>query len=75
MLSDANFDRVDALTDFARERGVTLLDVAMGGLASRPTVASVIAGATTAEQVAQNVAAGLWSPSAEDRAALTAALR
>jgi aryl-alcohol dehydrogenase-like predicted oxidoreductase len=75
MLSDANFDRVDALGAFAAERGVTLLDVAMGGLASRPTVASVIAGATTPEQVAQNVAAGLWVPTAEDRAALADALR
>lgn len=75
MLSDANFDRVDALGALAAERGVTLLDVAMGGLASRPTVASVIAGATTPEQVAQNVAAGLWVPTAEDRAALADALR
>lgn len=75
MLSDANFDKVDALQAFADERGITLLDVAMGGLASRPTVASVIAGATTPEQIAQNVAAGLWVPSADDRAALTTALR
>ena len=75
MLSDANFDRVDALSAFATERGITLLDVAMGGLASRPAVASVIAGATTPEQVAQNVAAGLWVPTTEDRAALADALR
>lgn len=75
MLSDANFDKVDALQAFADERGITLLDVAMGGLASRPTVASVIAGATTPEQIAQNVAAGLWVPSADDRAALKTALR
>lgn len=75
MLSDANFDRVDALSTFAAERGITLLDVAMGGLASRPTVGSVIAGATTPEQVAQNVAAGLWVPTTEDRAALADALR
>lgn len=74
MLSDANFDRVDALTTYAAERGVTLLDVAMGGLASRPTVASVIAGATTVEQVNANVAAGSWVPSSEDLAALEAVL-
>lgn len=75
MLSDANFDRVDALEAFATERGLSLLDVAMGGLASRPAVASVIAGATTPEQVAANVAAGLWVPTDEDRSALQAALR
>jgi len=75
MLSDANFDRVDALSAFAAERGITLLDVAMGGLASRPTVASVIAGATTPEQVEQNVAAGLWVPTTEDRTALSEAFR
>ena len=54
----------------ADERGITLLDVAIGGLAARPTVASVIAGATSAEQVRANVRAGSWVPTAEDRAAL-----
>ncbi|MCU1595931.1 MAG: Aldo/keto reductase, partial [Frankiales bacterium] len=42
------------------------------GLAARPTVASVIAGATSAEQVRQNVAAGSWVPTAEDAEALAA---
>ena len=75
MLSDANFDKVDALSLFAAERGLSLLQVALGGLASRPAVASVIAGATSPEQIAANVEAGLWSPSTEDQAALQAALR
>jgi aryl-alcohol dehydrogenase-like predicted oxidoreductase len=44
--------------------------VALGGLAARPTVGSVIAGATKPEQVACNVRAGSWRPSAEDAAAL-----
>ncbi|MGH8973025.1 MAG: aldo/keto reductase, partial [Acidimicrobiia bacterium] len=43
-----------------------LLDVAIGGLAARPAVASVIAGATSAEQVRANVAAGAWVPDADD---------
>ena len=43
-----------------------MLQVAIGGLAAMPTVGSVIAGATSVEQVQQNVAAGLWAPSAED---------
>ena len=75
MLSDANFDKVDALTSFATERGLSLLQVALGGLASRPAISSVIAGATSPEQIAANVEAGLWSPSDDDRAALQAALR
>ena len=69
-VSDRDFDKVERLTAFAQARGISLLDVAIGGLAARPTVASVIAGATSAEQVRANVAAGAWVPSAEDAAAL-----
>jgi aryl-alcohol dehydrogenase-like predicted oxidoreductase len=69
-LTDALFDRLEALEAFAAERGATLLDVALGGLAARPAVASVIAGATSPEQVAANVTAGLWQPSADDLAGL-----
>jgi aryl-alcohol dehydrogenase-like predicted oxidoreductase len=75
MLSDANFDKIDALSAFAGERGLSLLQVALGGLASRPTVASVIAGATSTEQIIANVEAGLWSPSADDLSAIETALR
>lgn len=49
---------------------VELLDVAIGGLAARPAVASVISGATSAEQVTRNARAALWDPGAEDLAAL-----
>jgi aryl-alcohol dehydrogenase-like predicted oxidoreductase len=70
LLSDMNFDVVERLESFAAERSITLLDVAMGGLAAQPTVASVIAGATSVAQVEANAAAGLWTPSAEDHAAL-----
>jgi aryl-alcohol dehydrogenase-like predicted oxidoreductase len=66
VLTDRIYDRLEALERFAAERGVTLLDVAIGGLAAQRSVASVIAGATTAEQVAANVVAGAWRPSAED---------
>jgi aryl-alcohol dehydrogenase-like predicted oxidoreductase len=71
-LTDERFDRVDALKGYAAERGVSLLDVAIGGLAAKPAVASVIAGATKPEQVVANVAAGAWEPSAEDLVALDA---
>ncbi|HEY7010217.1 MAG TPA: aldo/keto reductase, partial [Jatrophihabitantaceae bacterium] len=69
-LSDAAFDVIEKLEAFAAERGITLLDVAIGGLAAQPAVASVIAGATSRDQVARNVAAGAWQPSDTDLAEL-----
>ncbi len=69
-LTDERFDTVERLETFAAERSVTLLDLAIGGLAARPAVASVIAGATSAEQIRANVAAGGWDPSDDDLAAL-----
>ena len=69
-LANADWDRIETLQAFADERGIGLLDVALGGLAAMPAVGSVIAGATRPEQVASNVRAGLWQPSADDLAAL-----
>ncbi|GGK97081.1 aldo/keto reductase [Mangrovihabitans endophyticus] len=69
-LDNADWDTIEALTAFGAERGHSLLDVAIAGLASRPAVTSVIAGATTPEQVRQNAAAGAWQLSAADAAAL-----
>jgi aryl-alcohol dehydrogenase-like predicted oxidoreductase len=69
-LSDARFDVVDRLERYAAERGLGLLDVAIGGLAAQPAVASVIAGATKPEQVRANVAAAAWEPSESDLVAL-----
>lgn len=70
-LRNADFDRVEALARYAEERGATILEVALGGLAAQPAVGSVIAGATRPEQVAANVDAGLWQPSDEDLEALS----
>ena len=69
-LSDSAFDRIEALEAFAQERGHTLLELAIAGLASQPGVASVIAGATAPEQVRANAAAADWELSADDLAAL-----
>jgi aryl-alcohol dehydrogenase-like predicted oxidoreductase len=69
-LNDETFDVLEGLESFAKERDITLLDVAIGGLAAQPAVASVIAGATSRAQVASNVAAGNWQPSLDDLAAL-----
>ncbi|MCW2804611.1 MAG: aldo/keto reductase [Propionibacteriaceae bacterium] len=65
-LAAANFDLIEKIEAFAEERGLTMLQVAIGGLAAMPIVGSVIAGATRVEQIEQNVAAGLWVPTAED---------
>ena len=70
VLAGADWDRIEALAGYASERGHSLLDVAIGGLGARPAVASVIAGATTPEQVYANATAGAWQLSADDVAAL-----
>ena len=72
VFTDETFDRLEALEEFARERGVSLLEVAVGGLLAEPAVASVIAGATKPDQVRANAAAGDWQPSDDDLAALNA---
>ena len=71
-LDEARLDRVERLESFADELGVSLLELAIGGLAAQPGIASVIAGATKPEQVRANAAAGGWEPSAEQLAALRA---
>jgi aryl-alcohol dehydrogenase-like predicted oxidoreductase len=72
VFTDETFDRLEALDAFARERELTLLHVAIGGLLGQPAVSSVIAGATKPEQVRANVAAADWEPAPEDVAALNA---
>ncbi len=68
MLTESNFDKVEKLEAFARDHGHTLLELAFGWLASQPTVASVIAGATKPEQVKSNVESGNWRLTAEEMA-------
>lgn len=69
-LTDAAMDRVEALTAYGAERGLALLDVAVGGLAALPAVGSVICGAMTPRQVTANAAAACWIPTEADLAAL-----
>ena len=69
-LAGADWDRIEVLQAFADARDLPLLTVAIGGLAAQPAVASVISGATRAEQITSNVAAGEWEPSAGDLAEL-----
>jgi aryl-alcohol dehydrogenase-like predicted oxidoreductase len=67
-LNDKNFRIVEKLRDFSERRGRSLLELAFGWLLSKPVVGCVIAGASTAEQVRQNVAASEWRLSASEMA-------
>jgi aryl-alcohol dehydrogenase-like predicted oxidoreductase len=66
LLNDTSFDRIESLTSFAKERGHTLLELSFAWLLAQEAVASVIAGATSPEQVAANVSAGTWRLAPED---------
>ena len=56
-MSDANYDKVEALVAWGADNGRTILEVACSWLASQPVTASVISGATKPEQVTSNAAA------------------
>jgi aryl-alcohol dehydrogenase-like predicted oxidoreductase len=64
-MSDDRMAKVAALDELAQDSGHSVLDLAFAWLLSRPSVASVIAGATKPEQVTANVAAGIWTLSDE----------
>jgi aryl-alcohol dehydrogenase-like predicted oxidoreductase len=66
--SDANFDIVEKLEAFVKARGHTMLELAFSWLAARPTVGSIIAGATKPEQIEANVKAAGWALTPEDLA-------
>ncbi len=71
-VSDSEFDRVDALVRFAADHDRTLLELAIGWLASLAPVASVITGATKPEQIHANVAASGWRLTDEELAQVAA---
>jgi aryl-alcohol dehydrogenase-like predicted oxidoreductase len=59
-LTEGNFATLHKLEQFAGDRGHTVLELAIAWLAAQPTVSSVIAGATSREQVLANVQAAEW---------------
>jgi aryl-alcohol dehydrogenase-like predicted oxidoreductase len=65
-LARAPWDVIEKIEAYAHERSLSILEVAISGLAAQPAVASVIAGATTPEQVRANAAAGSWTPTDDD---------
>ena len=68
LASDDNFTKIEALQNFSQRHGHTLLELAMSWLASHSCVTSVIAGATTPEQVRTNATAANWKLSAAEMA-------
>jgi aryl-alcohol dehydrogenase-like predicted oxidoreductase len=65
-LTDRNWEIVERLATFCQARGKTLLELAFSWLASRPAVSSVIAGATSPEQLDDNVRAASWALTREE---------
>jgi aryl-alcohol dehydrogenase-like predicted oxidoreductase len=69
-LTEENFDLVDRLDVYATERGLSMVQVALGWLLAQPAVPSVSAGATSPEQVASNARGAEWAPTPQDLADL-----
>ncbi|MGL4258023.1 MAG: aldo/keto reductase, partial [Microbacterium sp.] len=70
---EAPWDALEAFQAFCDERGITMLEATFGWLLSRASLASVIAGATSPDQVRANAAAAsAWSPTPDDLAAIDA---
>ena len=65
---EANLERMEKLYWFAEKSGRTLLELAFSWLLAHPVVASVIAGATSAEQVRANAQSAGWNLTSEEMA-------
>jgi aryl-alcohol dehydrogenase-like predicted oxidoreductase len=75
LLTEENLDKVEALTQFAESRGRTLLELAFSWLLAHRVVASVIAGATSGQQVRDNAAAAGWNLTPADLEEIDSVLR
>jgi aryl-alcohol dehydrogenase-like predicted oxidoreductase len=65
-VTEDKLDKVEALIAWGAEHEASILQIAIGGLAAQPGCASVIAGATSPEQVRANAAAGQWEPAPDE---------
>jgi aryl-alcohol dehydrogenase-like predicted oxidoreductase len=74
LLTEENLDKVEALIDYAQARGHGILDLAISWLLAHRPVASVIAGASSADQIRANVRAASWDLTSRDLADIDAAL-
>lgn len=75
LLTEVNLEKIDALTEFSESRGRTLLELAFSWLLAHRVVASVIAGATSADQVKDNAAAADWNLTPADLDEIDSLLR
>jgi aryl-alcohol dehydrogenase-like predicted oxidoreductase len=66
ILENADFALIDRLTDFARARGHTIIELAIGWLASQPAVGCVMTGATHIEQIEENLKSCEWRLTPEE---------
>lgn len=71
-VTDARLDQVERLSKWGAENGHSLLEIALGGLAGRPCVGSVIAGASSPDQVRANAEAVEWQPAPSELEAIDA---
>jgi aryl-alcohol dehydrogenase-like predicted oxidoreductase len=69
-MGEKNIAVVEQLAVFCAERGRTMVQHAFGWLLSRSCVASIIAGATSPEQVQQNADALGWQMTSDELAAI-----
>jgi aryl-alcohol dehydrogenase-like predicted oxidoreductase len=69
-VTDGKLDKVEALIAWGGQQDVSILQIAIGGLAAQPGCTCVIAGATSPDQVKANAAAGDWIPTHEQLAAI-----
>lgn len=67
-MTDANYDKVEALERWAKDRGHTMGELAHAWLLAHPEVSSVISGATKIEQIQANAASADWHLSADELA-------
>ena len=73
VLTDANFDRLEAWEQVAEQAGITMTQLAIGWITAQPVVSTVIIGATSPEQVRENAAIGDMNLSADVLAAIAEA--
>ena len=73
-IDDDKLATVERLIAWCEDRDHDILDLAISWHTSHPLVASVISGATSPDQVKDNVAASGWSLSADDRAEVDAVI-
>lgn len=73
-MTDANYDKLEKLTTWAKERDHTMVELAHAWLLAQPRVSSVISGATKLEQVRSNAQSADWSLSDDEVAAVNAIL-